>query len=224
MQLKMIAPNEKNTAIPFKVIIIGDSCTGKSSLLLKLVDDSFIDYHRVTIGVDFKAKYLVSKNSEGLDKIVKLRIWDTAGQERFRSIIKTYYSGTHGIILTFDLTKIESFNHLKNWMEELALSQIDTCPIMLVGTKVDLESKREVNQDLIDEFVGDYVEAGFDIEYIECSSKLGINVKLIFQKLADKLMLIENISRTESEKLELSNIEKNTDDTLEQNSYCCTVS
>ena len=221
----MISSNEKTTAIPFKIIIIGDSCTGKSSLLLKLVDDSFTDAHKVTIGVDFKAKYLVSKNAEGIDKIVKLRIWDTAGQERFRSIIKTYYTGTHGIILTFDLTNLEAFEHLETWMDELTQSKIDLSPIMLVGTKSDLETKRKVHQDLIDNFIADYTEAGFNIEYLECSSKLGTNVKLVFQNLADKLMLVKNIYRTESEKLELSQIENTTQyESTDQNYQCCTIS
>jgi Ras-related protein Rab-1A len=221
----MITSNEKSTAIPFKIIIIGDSCTGKSSLLLKLVDDSFTNAHKVTIGVDFKAKYLVSKDSEGVDKIVKLKIWDTAGQERFRSIIKTYYAGTHGIILTFDLTNLESFEHLQTWMEELTQSKIDLSPIMLVGTKSDLETKRTVHKELIDIFITDYTEAGFNIEYVECSSKLGSNVKLVFQNLADKLMLVKNIYRTESEKLELSQIENNTQhESTDQHYQCCTIS
>jgi Ras-related protein Rab-1A len=147
----MITGSDKLTATPYKLIIIGDSCTGKSSLLLKLVDGTFTESHKVTIGVDFKAKYVLVG-----DTVVKLKIWDTAGQERFRSIIRTYYHGVHGIVLVFDLTNKESFDNLRNWMKEIYEIGVGNCSIILIGNKCDLTEKREITQKDIDTFIEDY--------------------------------------------------------------------
>ena len=84
----------------FKLLIIGESGVGKTCLLLRFTDDSFTS----TIGIDFKIKIINLDN-----KLIKLQIWDTAGEERFRTITKTYYKGVHGIILTCDVTDINSF-------------------------------------------------------------------------------------------------------------------
>ncbi len=198
----MISQTDKVTATPFKIVIIGDSCAGKSSLLLRLVDDTFTESHKVTIGVDFKGKYIVTRTMEGQGKVVKLRIWDTAGQERFRSIIRTYYLGSDGIILAFDLTNLESFEHLNEWIEEIKETGLSSCPIILVGTKMDLANKRKVDQESIDNFVSNCKKEDFDIEYVECSSKLGTNVDFIFTQLATKLILMD-FPETQSGKLEL---------------------
>ena len=93
----------------FKIIIIGDSGVGKPAFLLRFTDDSFTGTHLTTIGVDFKIKII---NFE--DKTIKLQIWDTAGSERFRTITKTYYKGTHGIILMYDVTNRNSFENIRN--------------------------------------------------------------------------------------------------------------
>lgn len=217
--------NERMAAVPFKIVIIGDSCIGKSSLLLKLINDKFYETHNVTIGVDFKAKYLLTQDSAGNEKLAKLKIWDTAGQERFRAIIRTYYAGVHGIILAFDLTATGTFDNLHDWINEIKDSGIDSCPIMLVGNKSDLTDKRQIHQSDINNFVMDYKEIGFDIQYLECSSRTGQNVNLVFTTLANKLMSIDNLPRTESEKTEI-NFNQNQQTMLADNGNgsCCTIS
>nr|CAD7393725.1 unnamed protein product [Timema cristinae] len=98
----------------FKLLIIGDSGVGKSSLLLRFADNTFSGSYITTIGVDFKIR-TVDVDGER----VKLQIWDTAGQERFRTITSTYYRGTHGVIVVYDVTSGDSFANVKRWLHEI---------------------------------------------------------------------------------------------------------
>ncbi|KAF2315098.1 hypothetical protein GH714_038157 [Hevea brasiliensis] len=98
----------------FKLLLIGDSGVGKSCLLLRFADDSYLESYISTIGVDFKIRTV-----EQDGKTIKLQIWDTAGQERFRTITSSYYRGAHGIIVVYDVTDQESFNNVKQWLSEI---------------------------------------------------------------------------------------------------------
>jgi Ras-related protein Rab-1A len=95
----------------FKILLIGDSGVGKSSILTQFANKTFTDSYMSTIGVDFTIKTV---DIDG--KAVKLQIWDTAGQERFRTITSSYYRGAHGINLEYDITNVESFNNIKQWL------------------------------------------------------------------------------------------------------------
>jgi len=92
----------------FKLVLIGDSGVGKSCLLLRFADDNFTDSYISTIGVDFRFRTITIDK-----KTVKLQIWDTAGQERFRTITSAYYRGADGIIMVYDVTSSESFDHVE---------------------------------------------------------------------------------------------------------------
>ena len=98
----------------FKLVLIGDTCVGKSCILVRFSDDIFNDNYVTTIGVDFRFKTMVVKN-----KVTKIQIWDTAGQERYRSITTAYYRGAAAIIICCDCTNNESFINVKNWIEEI---------------------------------------------------------------------------------------------------------
>ena len=98
----------------FKVLLIGNSSVGKSSLLLRFVDNQWNDLFVPTIGVDFKIRTMEIDN-----KNVKLQIWDTAGQERFKNITASYYRGAHGIFVVYDISDNESFKNINNWMNEI---------------------------------------------------------------------------------------------------------
>ncbi|CAL5323959.1 unnamed protein product [Camellia sinensis] len=117
----------------FKLLMIGDSGVGKSSLLLSFTSDTFEDLSP-TIGVDFKVKYVVVGG-----KKLKLAIWDTAGQERFRTLTSSYYRGAQGIIMVYDVTRRDTFTNLSEvWGKEIELySTNQDCIKMLVGNKVD---------------------------------------------------------------------------------------
>lgn len=122
-----------------KVIIVGDSGVGKTNLLTYYCEGVFKDNYVATIGVDFKIKMLQIE-----DKRVKMQIWDTAGQERFRNITQTYYKGAAGIILAYSITDNRSYGNITNWIKQIETnSSEDVCKI-LIGTKTDLETDRQV--------------------------------------------------------------------------------
>lgn len=123
----------------FKLILIGDSCVGKSSILMRLTENDFKEDYEVTVGVEF-GSFLVQIE----DKIIKLQIWDTAGQESFKSLNKIFYRGSHNVFLCYDITKAESFQNIEEWQREVAMNTND-CMMYLIGNQVDNEQLREVS-------------------------------------------------------------------------------
>jgi Ras-related protein Rab-1A len=161
----------------FKLVLIGDSGVGKSCLLLRFADDTYSDSFISTIGVDFKINTI---ELEG--KTIKLQIWDTAGQERFRTITSSYYRGAQGIIVVFDLTVRESYEHIANWLEEIERYAGKEVSILLVGNKCDLVNKRQIDEKVAREFAKD---RGYD--YIETSAKSAENVRKAFLDITQKI-------------------------------------
>ncbi|KAL4387580.1 hypothetical protein GQ457_09G012040 [Hibiscus cannabinus] len=163
----------------FKLLMIGDSGVGKSSLLLSFTSDSFEELSP-TIGVDFKVKYINAG-----DKKLKLAIWDTAGQERFRTLTSSYYRGAQGVIMVYDVTRRETFTSLSEvWTKEVELySTNQDCIKMLVGNKVDKESERVVTKK---EGINFARECG--CLFIECSAKTRANVQQCFDELVTKIL------------------------------------
>ena len=99
----------------YKILLLGDSTVGKTCFLLRYVDDSFLDLHMATIGLDYRLKTLILEEQ----KIVKVQLWDTAGQDKFRAITRNYYKGASGIILIFDVTNVKSYENIKKWINEI---------------------------------------------------------------------------------------------------------
>lgn len=155
----------------FKVLLIGNSGVGKSSLLLRFADDVFHDSFMPTIGVDFKIRTI-----EVDGKVIKLQIWDTAGQDRFKTITSSYYRGAHGIIVTYDLTDRDSFAKVSEWMQEVDKHSDKNVSKILVGNKKDLEENHRAvayneGKDLADIF---------NIRFLETSAKNSNNVEEAF--------------------------------------------
>ena len=114
-------------------MLLGDSCVGKSCILVRFADDEFNDNYSATIGVDFRFRSL-----NQLDRRIKLQIWDTAGQERYRTITNAYYKGADGIVLVFDLYKKSSFTNLDVWLNEVRKHGKTDCEVVVIGNKKDL--------------------------------------------------------------------------------------
>ncbi|RAL39873.1 unnamed protein product [Cuscuta campestris] len=163
----------------FKLLMIGDSGVGKSTLLLSFTSETFEDLSP-TIGVDFKVKY---ETIEG--KKLKLAIWDTAGQERFRTLTSSYYRGAQGIIMVYDVTRRDTFTNLSEiWAKEIDLySTNQDCIRMLVGNKVDRDNERAVTKKEGIDFARDR-----GCLFIECSAKTRVNVQQCFQELLLKIL------------------------------------
>ena len=160
----------------FKVLLLGNSNVGKSSLFLRFVDDIWNDTFVPTIGVDFKIKTFDID-----EKKIKMQIWDTAGQERFRSLTRGYLRESDGIFLVFDLSDKQSFDDITFWLNEVNSSDVDKkmCVIMLVGNKLDSEKK------VIDkETANKYAEEN-KMKYLEVSAKDGINIFSMFEIMGD---------------------------------------
>ena len=139
---------ENNNNLPeikLKLLIIGDSNVGKTSMLLNYTDNYFPESHLATIGVEYKVKELTTK-----DYNITLQIWDTAGQDRFRSITKSFFRNTNGIIFVYDVTSRKSFHSVKDWIKDSELHDSGFEKI-LVGNKIDLKDQREVKFDELKE-------------------------------------------------------------------------
>jgi len=161
----------------FKLLLIGNSAVGKSSLLLRFSDNVFSDAFLPTIGVDFKIRTF---DLQG--KTAKLQIWDTAGQERFKTITKAYYKGAHGIILVYDITDEQSFKDLETWLGEVEKHASSTVVRLLVGNKCDLDSERKVSYDK-----GKTLAEQLGVKFIETSAKNAVNVEETFFTLAQQI-------------------------------------
>nr|CAH7754524.1 unnamed protein product [Callosobruchus chinensis] len=125
---------EEDILTTLKILIIGESGVGKSSLLLRFVEDNFDPEQTLTIGVDFKTKKMTIDGNT-----VKLAIWDTAGQERFRTLTPSYYRDAQGAILVFDVSSYSSFSKLEVWLNELeTYSTKSNIVKMIIGNKIDV--------------------------------------------------------------------------------------
>ena len=167
----------------FKLVIIGDSGVGKSSILLRFADDTFTDNYYSTIGVDFRFKCV-----DIGERKCKLQIWDTAGQERFKTVTSAYYRGADGIIIVFDQTDRESFNNVQNWIDDISKYSTEEPAKLIIANKDDIPNERKsVKMEDISE-----LEKKTGLEVIKTSAKTGENIDYAFKKLTQKLLLERN--------------------------------
>ena len=155
----------------FKVLLLGDSGVGKSSLILRYTDETFNSKLVNSIGVDFKMK-----KKEINRKIIKIQIWDTAGHERFRSITYSYYRGANSIIIVFDLSNKKSFISITDWLKQIEKHAKENVFKFLVGNKYDLIEEREVLYEEAKQYADEH-----SLPYIETSAKEGININELFE-------------------------------------------
>ena len=164
----------------FKLILIGSSGVGKTSILQRYIQKIFNDDYTCTIGVDFFMKSMKID-----DKLIKLQLWDTAGTEKFKSITTGYYRGANAAFIVFDLTSRKSFESVSEWIENYyKYSNPDyERHVILIGNKSDLKNERIITEDEIDDFV-----KLNKIKYFETSAKNGENIDECFLFIAEKLM------------------------------------
>ncbi|SOV81051.1 secretory complex protein 61 alpha [Plasmodium sp. gorilla clade G3] len=166
--------NAQDTKV--KIVLLGDSGVGKSSIALYLCHGRFSEKHQVTIGAAFLHHNIELKNGATM----KLHIWDTGGQERFRSMAPLYYRDAYGAVVVYDSNNVESFDSLKYWINEIKSNGPRNCCIMVVANKKDLPKK--LNSEMVMKFCEQE-----NVSFIECSAKTGENITTLFEKLASRI-------------------------------------
>lgn len=163
-----------------KVIVLGDSGVGKTSLLQQFVNGRFSNQYKATIGADFLTRELTID-----DKNVTIQLWDTAGQERFQSLGVAFYRGADCCILVYDVTNAKSFEHLGFWKDEFLIQanikNPASFPFVVLGNKVDIdEAKRAVASKKAIQ----WAEEKGNIPYFETSAKEAVNIEQAFDIVA----------------------------------------
>lgn len=156
-----------------KIIMLGNSAVGKTSIIQQYIYNTLTPDHQATIGVDFFAKVVKVK-----DQSVRLQIWDTAGQEKFRSLIPSYIRSATVSVLVYDITNRESFEELENWYK-MVIDLADT-KFVVVGNKIDLESERVVTSDEAKKYADTH-----NAHYMEVSARTGNNIIELYQYIAE---------------------------------------
>lgn len=166
----------------FRLILIGDSTVGKSSLLKYFTDGKFAEVSDPTVGVDFFARFVEIKNGVR----IKLQLWDTAGQERFRSITKSYYRNSVGALLVYDICNRASFEHIPRWMMEARRHIEPHQPVfVLVGCKLDLaqsSGRREISIEEANAFAKQN-----NMTHVITSAKTGLRVEDAFVAITQEV-------------------------------------
>ena len=165
--------DDEEYSLIFKIILIGDSGVGKTNILSRYVNNSFSDSTKSTVGVELGCNIEDINNTK-----IKIQIWDTAGQERYKSITKTYYKGSKGALIIYDISRKESFTNVDKWIGDLKEYGEENVCILLIGNKSDLDNIRQVSTDEVTKKAAQY-----NIGFCETSAKEGKNIDFAFQKL-----------------------------------------
>ena len=161
-----------DTELVYKILLLGDSEVGKSCFLMRYSDNIFVENYITTIGLDYKLKYVQLDSGE----TIKVQLWDTAGQDRYRTIAKNYYKGSHGILLLYDITKENSFENIREWVQNIREEVYEKAIIFLIGNKIDKKNERKITTEQ-----GQKLAAEYNLPFFEASAKSGENVEEIFK-------------------------------------------
>jgi len=162
----------------FKLITLGNSGVGKTSLILRYCDSLFSPTFITSIGVDFKIKNLVVD-----DKRIRLNIWDTAGQERFRNITNSYIKGSNGVLMVYDITDRKSFIDVNQWIASINEHSSLTTPIIILANKSDMESTRQVTKT-----EGELLAKKYNLPFFEVSARKNTNISEAIEILVKNML------------------------------------
>ena len=161
-----------------KVCLLGEAGVGKSSIAHRFVLDSFNEKQETTIGAAFMSKTVRYKAHS-----VKFQMWDTAGQEKYKGLAPMYYRGASAAIVVYDITNFVTFNVVKEWVRDVRTTcDAEEFILIVVGNKSDIEEKRKIQREVAERYC-----TSIGAHFFECSALTGINVKEIFEKIADNL-------------------------------------
>ena len=189
----------------FKLILIGDSCVGKSNILLKYLKNQFNENSKTTVGVEFGTKNIIINN-----KRIKIQIQDTAGQERYRSITSAYYKGAKGALIVYDITRKNTFDNIDKWITDLKLNGDKNICIIILG------NKREINKN-------DGIKKAemYKTAFLETSALNGDNISKAFDELIEQIVINnKNIFQDDNENEIDKGVNLN-DEKNNNNKKCC---
>ena len=161
----------------YKILLLGDSSVGKTCFIKRYIDGTFQDAYLSTIGFDYKNKTVTLKSG----KKVKIQIWDTAGQERFRTLVKSYYKGAHGVVLIYDVTSKSTFDGIKKWISQIKDEASSKIRIVLIANKIDSDERVVKTEE------GEQLANSYNLDLFEASAKDNINVTEAFQDITEKI-------------------------------------
>ena len=173
--IKMTEAEEPKDMLTFKIIIIGNSGVGKTSITTSAVKNVFINDYKSTIGMEIFSLYLKVN-----DKPIKLQIWDTCGQEIYRSLIKNFYRNSSLAIIVYSIDKKNSFKDINLWIKEIRVNSSPDIKIVLIGNKSDLDKDRQVSYEEGKKYLDDEEV----LKFFETSAKTGENIKKLFQEIS----------------------------------------
>ena len=176
--------------VKYKIMVLGESKVGKTSLIKRYTKDQFGGVYLTTVGMDFQDKII-----EIEDKKIRLQVWDTAGQERFRNVTKSYFQSSHGLLVVYDITDKESFEKINFWMKNIKENAPENAKLILVGNKCDLANERQVSYE-----EGEKKASNYNIKFFESSAKEGTNVKEFFFYLANEIYQDEKTKGKDNKK------------------------
>jgi small GTP-binding protein len=166
----------------YKILLLGDCSSGKTSIIYRLMHNTFLEKYISTIGIDFNVKSFIIN-----DKKIKLQIWDSCGQERFNSLTRSYYRNSDAFIICYDISSNKSFENAKYWIKELEKYVDHNVIKILVATKTDLEELRSVKYE-----DGKKYADSLKIDFFETSAKNNSSIKELFHNLS--FQLVDTIS------------------------------
>ena len=166
----------------FKIIVLGDSGVGKTSIISQYIKGEFSSELPATIGVEYLSKYVTVE-----DERIKLGIWDTAGQEKFRTLTRQFYRNVDGVIMVYDITRKETLTHIDDyWIQQLTENATNSYQIILVGNKSDLKDNCDPN-DLVTTEMGQELARKHSAMFVEASAKTADHVQNAFEELVNRL-------------------------------------
>ena len=181
MDIKLIPESQvsnTNDFTNFKIIIIGDSGVGKSSILKRAVKNTFDENYQATVGFEFLLMHFIVNDFK-----IKLQIWDTCGQEMYRSLVQGFYRNTSLAVLVYDISRMETYEGLDIWLKDIRSRLDSQVPIFIAGNKYDLENDRKISS----KDAQDFSKNRRTKYFTECSAKTGYNVENIFYEVAKYL-------------------------------------
>ena len=205
-----------------QILIIGDLSVGKTSIITRYTNGTFKEEYLSTVGLDYYSKEEIIEN-----KTINIKLWDTAGEERYKSLTQNYFRNAEGVLLVFDVTNIESFNNLKDWISSIKLNMEGKnifIPVVIIGNKVDMEDQREITKEQAEKFVSEN-----NYKYFETSAKTGMGVDKSIRELATQILKHEGqiddqkAARATSKQIKKEDIVDNNNKDENKKGGCCLI-